>query len=94
MADLLEQYRWSVATEGYLGDMVKQIKRLGNEYEGMISALKQNGYFTQFADNLEKEQRVFQSELESLESYIRNDHLSYIETQTNALLGTIKKHVD
>ena len=94
MADLLEQYKWSVATEGYLGDMVKQVKRLGSEYEGMIMALKQNHYFKQFIDNLEKEQQQFQTELDSLESYILKDHLSYIETQTNALLETIKKHVD
>ena len=94
MADLLKQYEWSVYTERYLSDMVTQIKRLGSEYEGMINALKQNDYFVQFTEILEKEQREFQSELDSLELYILKDHLSYIETQTNALLETIKKHID
>jgi len=91
MADLADQLGWCITTKDYLNDLINEIENIGKAYEKMIEELKQYGYFNELAKQLIKNQQEFQKEVESLKKYIANEHLDYIQQQTDSISATLRR---
>jgi len=87
MASLAEQLGWCITTKDYLNNLNAELKYVSNSYLNFADELKNSGYLEEMLLNLNLDilTQEFEEEIDKLIQYIENDHLDYIDNQSQTI---------
>jgi hypothetical protein len=95
MASLADQLGWCITTKDHLNNLNSELKYVAQYYNDGIDNLKSWGYFEEKLPHLEQLSNDFEQEINELIGYIENDHLEYVDRQSQAILAQlpgVQKH--
>jgi hypothetical protein len=89
MASLADQLGWCITTKDYLNNLNAELKYVSNSYLNFADELKNSGYLEEMLLNLNLDilTQEFEEEIDKLIQYIENDHLDYIDKQSQTIQG-------
>jgi lipopolysaccharide biosynthesis regulator YciM len=87
---LANQLGWCITTRDYLEDLNGEVNHIARQYENSVDFLRTHGYFAELLAEISKMHDEFQIKADELVRHINNEHLSYINAQSNAVSGAIQ----
>ena len=85
MASLADQLGWCITTKDYLNDLNSELKYISNSYNEAVDELREYGYLEEMLPNLQQLSQEFEDEINKIITYIENDHLDYIDKQSQTI---------
>ena len=85
MASLANQLGWCITTKDYLNNLNSELKYVANSYLEAVDELREYGYLEEMLPHLENLNQEFEEKVNKLIAYIENDHLDYIDKQSQVI---------
>lgn len=87
---LANQLGWCIKTREHLEGVNTNIDYVARQYENSVDFLRTHGYLSELLAEISAMQDEFQTKADELVKHINNEHLSYINAQSNAVSGAIQ----
>ncbi len=85
MASLANQLGWCITTKDYLNNLNSELKYVSNSYNQAVDELREYGYLEEMLPNLQQLSQEFEDEINKVIAYIEDDHLDYIDKQSQTI---------
>jgi hypothetical protein len=85
------QLGWCITTKDYLNNLNNEMIYVASLYNNMVDELQAQGYMTDALPIAQNMNNEFQKEVIDIVKYIEDEHLSYIQKQSNAISSELNK---
>ena len=90
LQSLANQINWCKTTKEYFISLNNELHSVSTNYQTTLDELAKRGYMADLLPQLEQMEREFQKSSENLIGHIEQEHLSYIEKQSDGILGALE----
>jgi len=88
LQSLANQLSWCMVTKNYLGELNDEIRFVSKEYVESIERLKQN-YIIELLPDMKRIQQEFEDMASELIRHIEDEHLEYVDRQSQGVQGAL-----
>jgi len=82
---LEDQLAWCNTTKHYLHELNEELKYVSNQYKSSVENLKEFGYIAEHMPHLEFLYSDFETALNNVINYIKNEHIGYIDDRSQTI---------
>ena len=90
LQSLANQINWCKTTKEYFIDLNNELKSVSVNYQTTLTELSDRGYMADLLPQLEQMKQEFSKSSQELIGHIEQEHLTYIEKQSDGILGALE----
>jgi len=90
LQSLANQINWCKTTKEYFISLNNELNSVSTNYEITLRELAERGYMADLLPQLHQMEKEFEKSSRDLIGHVEQEHLSYIEKQSDGILGALE----
>lgn len=90
LQSLANQINWCKTTKEYFISLNNELHSVATNYETTLRELADRGYMADLLPQLQQMEKEFEKSSRELVGHIEQEHLTYIEKQSDGILGALE----
>ena len=89
MQSLANQLQWCMNSKNYLNDLNSDLRRVSDKYDNAVDELRSRAYMDEMLPQIAQMNKEFEEGIKNLIFHIDSEHVSYVNTQSQAIRGAL-----